>query len=1090
MRKRLICKLVKPAIILLMCLIVMIPVSAGEEPAASDSVTVNLTSEEQKYIENNPEVSIAIDTSWIPYGFEGKDGQCEGIIPNVLSIVAERVGLEVQFEGKPTYIEAITACNTGETDLVSGIADDSKMSDKNDLYRTSPYITIGYSAITKRTISDIYAKGASYKVALCVGTYAKMAMQERMPDYEFVEYHSNEECMKAVEAGKADIALIANYAAGYYSSWHEFKNLQTVQINDFTWGLCFGVNKDCDPMLIQILNKGIASLTENDVNQACYGGAIKAYSSDKRLSDFIYNHPVFAAVIVGIIVALITLYVMLIILQRRKNAERERERLYEENIHRKDKLLNSLPAGIGIFEIVDGKPYMRFINDSFYTMLGDSKYDRIIGNDEDFMNGIFEEDRNVILQNVTEIINGKEEADYDCRVIKTDRSTIWIHVSASVTERNEDTITVYCSFTDVDEEVNSRQKLQESADIINAAMKSANMSVWSYDIAKRQIVQRDDSAIQNGYSKVIDNIPDSLIESGYVHPDSAKEYQEAFNRLAEATEPIQGDYYVGGINGANYWWERMILTPVFENGILTKAVGTSINISDRKEKESQYLKLIDNMSDANEDDLIAKGRYNLNTNKCTYYKRKSDEGLSIILDNSFDEAVDMLLETAEHKKDKDLIIHILNRHNMIEEYGKGKKEGSFEYKRLPKEGSYIWTLVKYSIYEEPYSGELILFIYSYDISERVLENKMLTRLGQAEYDALCLVDMHTRRYIIKNIVGKIEGAQFPMEGSYEEVVKLRLDSIAIPEEKNTLLEQFSLDKIIDELEKKDKYVVLYSVCDTEGKLFRKKFQFCYLDDLRTIILCFRMDVTEVYNREQQQLLKTEDALLQARKASEAKTEFFSRMSHDMRTPMNGILGLARLAADDSDENRLKDSLKKIEESGEYLLGLINDTLDFQKIENGRLVLEPQPVFTREVITNVISMVKPSADQKGIDFQIKYINADIDSYVNIDPMRMKQIFMNLISNAIKFTPDGGTIDVVFECTGRDNNIAHDVITITDTGIGMSEDFIKNGIFKPFSQEYNEITSTNAGTGLGLSIVKKLVELMKGTIEVESELGVGT
>lgn len=232
------------------------------------------------------------------------------------------------------------------------------------------------------------------------------------------------------------------------------------------------------------------------------------------------------------------------------------------------------------------------------------------------------------------------------------------------------------------------------------------------------------------------------------------------------------------------------------------------------------------------------------------------------------------------------------------------------------------------------------------------------------------------------------------------------------------------------------------------------------------------------------------ALISAKKANQSKTEFLSRVSHDMRTPMNGILGIIELSEDENDVESLKKSIEKIKLSGEYLLGLINDTLDFQKIESGRMLLEPEIVLTRDVIDNVLTMVKPTASQKEIEFRMCTKDVDMDTYVKIDPMRMKQIFVNLISNAIKFTPSGGTVELRVESIGTDNNVMHYIITITDTGIGMSQEYLRNGIFRPFSQERNEATSCYAGSGLGLSIVKKLVELMQGTIAVESELGVGT
>ena len=236
--------------------------------------------------------------------------------------------------------------------------------------------------------------------------------------------------------------------------------------------------------------------------------------------------------------------------------------------------------------------------------------------------------------------------------------------------------------------------------------------------------------------------------------------------------------------------------------------------------------------------------------------------------------------------------------------------------------------------------------------------------------------------------------------------------------------------------------------------------------------------------------KLEEAMVTAERANAAKADFMSRMSHDMRTPMNGILGLTELSEDENDVSVLRDNMKKIRQSGQYLLCLINDTLDFQKMETGRLKLEPQIVSTRDLVSNVLMMIQMDAKKKNIDVQMVTENANLDGLVHVDPVRMKQIFFNLLSNAVKFTPPGGSIKICFRCTGHTGNVAHDVITISDTGIGMSRDFIEHHIFQPFSQEHSDIVSNHSGSGLGLSIVKRLVELMNGSISVESALGEGT
>ncbi|MDD4372108.1 MAG: ATP-binding protein [Anaerostipes sp.] len=296
----------------------------------AESTKIVLTDEEKTYIKNHPTVSIAMDTSWIPFAiYDRNTNKIKGIIPNVLNTITQRVGLKVKYVAKDSYKSALMSVQQGKTDLVSGIANDPKMVQDNGVLITNPYITVNYSAVTKNRIDDLYAKGASYKVAVCVGSYSTMAMKKKMPSYKFVEYHSNEECMNAVNHGDVDVALIATYAAEYYKTQHKYTNLHSVLINDFSWKLSFGVSKDTDTALISILNKGIASLTQNDVNQAIYMGLIDANDSNQKLSDLIYDYPVIS-ILIAVIVAILSLIVLFMIILHSRN---QRELDYEKKLN-------------------------------------------------------------------------------------------------------------------------------------------------------------------------------------------------------------------------------------------------------------------------------------------------------------------------------------------------------------------------------------------------------------------------------------------------------------------------------------------------------------------------------------------------------------------------------------------------------------------------------------------------------------------------------------------------------------------------------------------------------------------------------------
>lgn len=233
-----------------------------------------------------------------------------------------------------------------------------------------------------------------------------------------------------------------------------------------------------------------------------------------------------------------------------------------------------------------------------------------------------------------------------------------------------------------------------------------------------------------------------------------------------------------------------------------------------------------------------------------------------------------------------------------------------------------------------------------------------------------------------------------------------------------------------------------------------------------------------------------EAVKQADAANAAKTEFYSRMSHDMRTPMNGIIGLVTLSKKERDPAVLQENIRKIGDAGGYLLGLINDTLDISKLEQKKMELNPATVYVREMLEGMLEMLRPSMQEKQIEFNVVNENMSLESYIEADVLRVRQIFMNLISNAIKFTPAGGKITFLLSDRGSDAKTAHYRFVLRDTGVGMSEEFLATGLFQPFSQEHNSLSAQYAGSGLGLAITKNLIGLMHGNILAESKCGEGT
>lgn len=246
-----------------------------------------------------------------------------------------------------------------------------------------------------------------------------------------------------------------------------------------------------------------------------------------------------------------------------------------------------------------------------------------------------------------------------------------------------------------------------------------------------------------------------------------------------------------------------------------------------------------------------------------------------------------------------------------------------------------------------------------------------------------------------------------------------------------------------------------------------------------------------YKLSRQQMMKLEKARQEAIKANKAKSEFLSSMSHDIRTPMNGIVGMTAIAmANIDNQERVKDCLGKITLSSRHLLGLINDVLDMSKIESGKLTLNMNQVSLREIMDSIVNIVQPQVKERQQHFDI-FIQKIQTEDVHCDSVRLNQILINLLSNAIKFTPEGGRINVYLE--QEDSPLGAQYVRchfrVKDNGIGMTQEF-QEKIFDTFTREEKAQIDKIEGTGLGMAITKAIVDTMKGSIELQSAPGKGS
>ena len=244
----------------------------------------------------------------------------------------------------------------------------------------------------------------------------------------------------------------------------------------------------------------------------------------------------------------------------------------------------------------------------------------------------------------------------------------------------------------------------------------------------------------------------------------------------------------------------------------------------------------------------------------------------------------------------------------------------------------------------------------------------------------------------------------------------------------------------------------------------------------------------------------EAELKAAEESSRAKTVFLSNMSHEIRTPMNAIIGIDALALKDPDlKPETREQLQKIDSSAKHLLALINDVLDMSRIETGQMVVRNEPFSMDEVLDQVGSIIQSQCDDRGLTFvqevrgRKKEAAAECGPCCMGDSMKVRQVLINILGNAVKFTPPGGTVTFLTEtagcCVGGTGGSCKVRFTISDTGVGMDEEYIPK-IFQAFTQEDDTSTNKYGGSGLGMAITKSLIDMMGGTVEVTSKKGEGT
>lgn len=424
---------------------------------------------------------------------------------------------------------------------------------------------------------------------------------------------------------------------------------------------------------------------------------------------------------------------------------------------------------------------------------------------------------------------------------------------------------------------------------------------------------------------------------------------------------------------------------------------------------------------------------------------------------------------------------------------------SIEYRVQHKDGKILHVMGNVKLLKE--NGKAFYQRFLLDCTAQKLQEKRKERqqaeLIQAlsiDYSVVCYFDLNTGVGVLLQNDKRYAAAFAPASDgtlSFAACMQNYIQESVHEDDREMLQQIFCTEFLKKELEEKNQYYVNYrAVINGETLYFQFKFvRTGQWGEQKGIVLGLR-SVDEEMRDEMEKKNLLENALLQANRANKAKSVFLSNMSHDIRTPMNAIVGFTALALTHADhKEQVEEYLKKIMTSGNHLLSLINDVLDMSRIESGKMHLDEKLCSLPDILHGLRNILQADIRAKHLELYIDAVDV-VDEEIYCDKLRLNQVLLNILSNSVKYTTPGGIVSMrIIEKPGAPKGYANYEFYIRDTGIGMSEEFLAH-IFEAFEREQSSTINKIQGTGLGMAITKNIVDMMNGTIEVKSEQGVGT
>ncbi len=739
-----------------------------------------------------------------------------------------------------------------------------------------------------------------------------------------------------------------------------------------------------------------------------------------------------------------------------------------------------------IFKIADGQIKVVFYSDSIPQMFGyePDDFDNTLHTDCSKL--ISRYDYEYLYKGFFEIAHTKKSYSYTIQVKKKNGGLCFLSgVAAYFAEENDD-LYYYSSIYDSSESKDKKKsELIQNAERYHKAIEFANIATWDYDIINKKFLYEDDLNKFFDFTFTNLNIPEAILSSRLIDKDDIPEYLESYRKLTAGYKEVTRENWFHFPNSNTPKYIRVKYTVEFnKDNIPVVAHGMLIDLTEQKNAEIAF-NLRSEALIKNNVDNICINQANLSNNTIKSAMSNYAYLKDFTICESFDDLIAQIVDKIPGQNDKIHFINTFSRNSLLSTFDKSNYQVNLEHSLYIKKDCEIFVKTTANLIKNPINGDVECVLNIININYNKTIENLVNGTVQREYDYIALVYIKTNIFFIidrYNVDLNEENEDFL--GYFTNEFKRTIQS---EDELEYLLSEFNYPNLIEKINTYGEYTLQYNTSDNYEKNKHKILRFAFLNNKRDVMTVSCHDTTKLFNEELEQKRKLSNALVAAEKANIAKSEFLSLVSHDIRTPLNGIMGMLELASDQDDINVIRGYLNKAKTSSSYLLGLLNDVLDMSKIESGKIELKPETYPYSEFEEYLSGIIQPLCDKKNLHFN--FITDIKNKAIYVDKLRFNQIMFNILSNSCKYTNPGGNIELKIRSDTIDEKTLIAYITISDNGIGMSDEFQKH-LFESFSQENRPGVEITEGSGLGLSIAYNLVKLMGGEIAVESIINQGT